>query len=425
VKWALPVTVADQAVSNASNVLLPVLVSRSGSTRDLGIFALVFSSYSLVLGLSRVIGGELLLSVVTPEEQQHAKTSGFAFVCWLSAWTGLALLLVAPGAGIVLGRSAAISLCIVGASMPFLLAQDYSRYFAFREQRPHAALFLDSAWLVAFIVLAYLFRDLANPTSLLACWGLAAAFSSLLAMVLFGRRLIGSALLKSTRSRARTWRQANWMVGWRFAADYVVTMGSYQLMILLVAAVGGVTVAGVLRGAQVLLGPIGVIFAGVGVFVIPRIAGQGRTAREAIRPALLTSALMLPVAVVWIAFLLWLPNTIGIQLLGPSWFSVRDSLPAIAPSMIGAALYTGPLYALRALRSARVLLRTVVVACIPAVVLPGVGAWLDGARGFGVGYSGSAFISAAGLWLALLVSVPADATAANCHSASTPRPGAP
>ena len=93
VGWGL----GDQALSSMTNFAVGILVARSVSVADFGAYALAFSAYCFILGISRALATEpfAVRFVISEPEQLHRARVGVAGVALL---TGVAFLAAGAGA---------------------------------------------------------------------------------------------------------------------------------------------------------------------------------------------------------------------------------------------------------------------------------------------------------------------------------------
>jgi O-antigen/teichoic acid export membrane protein len=113
----------------------------------------------------------------------------------------------------------------------------------------------------------------------------------------------------------------------------VINGANHQLTLVLVAALGGLSVVGTLRGGQILTAPTTVLALSTMAFVIPELARRPAImGRQLIRMGLTISAAVTALVVVLGAGLLLIPESVGRLLLGEAWAGTATIL---VPTVIG------------------------------------------------------------------------------------------
>ena len=180
----------DQGLSSLTNAALSVVVARSVSELDFGGFALAFTVFSVVVGLSRNLAtGPLPIRFSGATRTSFVGAAGGALgtaLCFGVA-TGIGSVLV----GLLMGGVAGSSLVALGVILPGLLVQDAWRQVFFAQGRPAAAALNDAAWAVlqvGAVALLLLPGHVDSAWPLILAWGGAA---------------LGAALLGTAQSSAR------------------------------------------------------------------------------------------------------------------------------------------------------------------------------------------------------------------------------
>jgi O-antigen/teichoic acid export membrane protein len=186
----------------------------------------------------------------------------------------------------------------------------------------------------------------------------------------------------------------------RFAGQFGVTLASGQAALYLVGAIGGLAAVGVIRAAQVLLGPLNILFMGSGLFAVPEASRRARSGSiaDVRRTGVLLAVGLAASVIVWALVVGFLPDRIGRAILPHTWSAARALLPPVALSMVGAGLAQGAETVLRALADARRSLR--------GALIQGVLTILGAVTGATAGISGAAWglaiatsSAAAGWWI--------------------------
>jgi len=326
---------ADQAVSSATNLLLSVLAARALSVDGFGAFSVAFTIYSFLIAGARAM-------ISRPLAVRYAAVGREAYRVAARSATGATVLLgiacgvvVAGGGLFFLGRPLGTSLLWMGLLMPGLMLQDMWRMVFITEGRPRAAFINDSVWAVVQfgLVMAFIVADEQTAASLLIAWGGAALLVALLGMVQFrGRPMF--------RSSVR-WVAAQRDLLKYYLASFLTIMGASQLTLLLIAGLGSPADVGALRAAQVILGPLNLLTYALQAFAIPEIARRRLGGRRGIQAALALSAILVLANIVWGTVALTLPDQVGVYLLGDTWSSAEDVLPASLVGVVASAVGFG------------------------------------------------------------------------------------
>lgn len=338
VAGALGWTGLAQALSSISNLLFSAVAGRAGGSVGLGRFAIVLAAYVIALGFLRELLTEPYLTDKGEERSEEAFTAAAAY--------GIVVALVLGAVGAMLGQTSLLAGAVV---LPVLLTQDALRFVAFRRGRPRVAAELDALWVAAGLVAFGLAATLSS-TGTIYLWGVGAAVGV----------AWGSYRLRIGRTRltlASSWASGQIReVGGHFVgAGLLYTAGTHGLL-LVFAALLGESALGMIRAAQVLFGPIGLIVTGLGFYWLPRLPRRG--------PGLWEQAAMQVPAV-----------TSGIALcLAPFLFVFRDpildvlfdgalTIPTVIAGAIGGqtvlvAAWSGVMFILRSARAGRAVLRS-------------------------------------------------------------------
>ena len=383
--------VADQAVSSLTNFGLGLAVARAVTPHDFGRFSVTFSAYLVALGISRAFATDPLI----------AKYSGSLTTEWRSAVeksSGTALLV-----GLVLGAlsvalatllvSFRLPLILLGAALPGLLLQDSYRVGFFASSRPDKAFWNDVVWfagLLAGVLTLTLFWEPAL-SGLLFAWGAAGTIAGLTGA--FQMRLWPKVRY------ARHWFVSNRDLGPRYCGEFLLGAGGSQLSIFGVGAVAGLPAAGALRGAQILLGAVNVVFQGIQSTQTPeavKLANRDINSLNA-RSKLLSLGLA-SVAAAWTIAVLVIPDDVGMLLMGSNWHGASSVLLPVGIAMSGAGVVAGAVIGLRGMGAAPYSVRAQAVAAPSTLILIVGGAFIGGARGAAIGMAFAGIFASAVWW---------------------------
>ncbi len=383
---------ADQAVSSATNLLLSVLAARALSVDGFGAFSVAFTIYSfLIAGGRAMISRPLAVRYAGagPERYRVAAQSATG----ASVLLGVAAGLVVAVAGLFfLGGPLGTSLLWMGVLMPGLLLQDMWRMVFITEGRPRAAFVNDSVWGVVQVglVAAFIALDRQSAATLLLGWGGAAFLVALLGMRQF-------------RGRPKLRTSLRWVGEQRdllkyYLASFLAIMGASQITLLLIAGLGSPADVGALRAAQVVLGPLNLMTYALQAFAVPEIARRRPGGRRGLQVAMVLSGVLVLASLVWGIAAVALPDRVGVFLLGDTWTSAEEVLPATLVGVVTIAVAFGANTLLVALGYAKETFR------INAMLAPGfllfglTGLELGGAAGAALGLSLAQVVVAPALW---------------------------
>jgi hypothetical protein len=397
--------IADQALSSLVNLLVGVAVARAVSPHEFGAFALVLTVYWVALGVNRALVCEPYVvrygSLTVPPLPELRAASGTSFA--LGAVVGFACL----GFATVAGGALRPSLIGLAPVLCLLLGQDFVRSASFATRRPSVAFGADAIWLLAFLsgweILAS--TDNVGAVSVIVVWGAAAGVGSG-----FGLARLG--FLPRVRG-TRRWLRRHRDIAPRFLIEAIAAGLSFQLSLLVVGAIAGLDAVGAMRGAQVLFGPWQVLLMGTGLFALPEAA---RLLHERGASALLpfvrtVGGALAAVALVWGIALSFLPDSIGVRILGMSWFGAERLIVVTGLALATLSAIAGAALGLRALAAVE---RSVPAQLVTSAMIVGgaaAGAWTDGARGALLGIAVAGVVAAALWWWQLGLACRVRATA--------------
>jgi O-antigen/teichoic acid export membrane protein len=324
-------SITDQVLSSLSNFALSVLVARQVSADQYGAFALAFTLYGYLVTVSRLLVSQPLairFSGAEPTDfvQAARQSTGAALLVGLLPAAGMAL------TGLLVSSTVAETLVVTAAVLPGLLLQDSWRTVFIASGRPAAAAANDAFWGVAQIAGVVAVTRLGHRSAVgyLLAWGLAGCAAAALGAV--------QASFGPAPQHAWRWLKSHWDLTRYFVSELAVINGATQLMLVLVAAIGGLAVVGALRGAQVFTGPVQILALSGIAFVTPELARRPWiVGPRLMRAGLGVSAAAEVPTIAWAILLLLLPESLGRQLMGDTWAGVQ---PILVPTVVGMVLAT-------------------------------------------------------------------------------------
>ncbi|TCC51350.1 hypothetical protein E0H75_14650 [Kribbella capetownensis] len=380
--WGL----ADQALSSLSNLAVGVVVARSSTVADFGVYALAFGGYTIALNVSRAVATEPLAvrhsGERTPDWERAVRASTATALL-----AGFLAMLVGLGIAAFPGVPSKGVLLAFAVTMPGLLLQDAWRWAFFVVGEGQKALVNDLIWLLAMLVIfggLYL-TDTASAFTLTFAWGLGAVIAAVA-----GRFQAG---ISPRRQLIREWVRRNWDLTPKYMGEMLAVSGTIQVYMLGITAAAGLAATAGIRGAQVLLGPVNVLNQGIRMISVPEAA---RALRHSYRRLWLVGLVIsLGVgagALAWGAVFLLLPDVVGRQLLGPGvWAQAHTVLiPVILLQALGAS-NAGAFAILRALAAATRGLRVRLISSVILITFGVGGAVLADAKGAAWGLATASF----------------------------------
>jgi O-antigen/teichoic acid export membrane protein len=341
-------TMADQIVSSGTNFVVAVLVARSVTTAEFGSFGLLVVVFMVLIGISRAWTTEpLAIRCSAPRDF----ADGVPFV----AGTALALgvcggVSLVVGAAILRGLSA--SVMTMSLFLPVLLLQDALRVSLIVTGRARAATANDAVWFVVSAVVLAASASTLTVATAVGFWGVGALIAAVLGLAQLRLRHLG---------QPGAWVRRHRDLGWRFSVEYLAAASIGHLLVLIVGATAGLAGAGAIRGAQVLLGPVTVLFAAVALQAVPHLSSSAGDVGSVWRLSIRLSAGLATIAAVASGVLLALPASVGEAILGDTWSPARDLLDVYLLYWIAIGISGGASIGLRSLALAR---RTLVVQLI-------------------------------------------------------------
>ena len=368
--------VGDQAVSSLTNFLMGVAVARHVSTRELGAFFIVFSTYLIVLALARPVTTQPLLirySTAQEHEWREASRAATGTAAVIGVISGGAVVLV--GWLIVRGPLGA-SLIALGLALPGLVVQETWRGVFFAGSRGQHALLNDLIWGLTLLgLLSVMFAaGMTSTPAIVGAWGASATIAAVAGII--QARFVPSPRL------ARSWYTRGSDLSLPLLGDSAIRIGANALSWYLVGVIAGLAAVGALKGTQLLLGPTNVIVMGVGLAALPESARNLAQSTTSLRHTMVVIASVSAASVLaWGAVLFFLPEGVGKQLLGASWEDARSLLGPTIIAFTFSAIEIGARSGLLALADSRRVLMTGAMEAVILLSAVSVGAAWDGARG--------------------------------------------
>ncbi len=173
--------IADQAVSSLSNLVVSVLIARSVDETAFGGFAVAFTIFALLTGISRAcVTFPLGVRFADAPADRFAFAAASALGCSLlvSTVAGVCCLTV----GLLIGGASGAALTALGVVFPGLILQEAWRNVFIAEGRASAAAFNTVFWAVTQVIAVWALLTFGKPTIflLVLVWGGSAMAAALL-----------------------------------------------------------------------------------------------------------------------------------------------------------------------------------------------------------------------------------------------------
>ncbi|WP_327352044.1 hypothetical protein [Streptomyces sp. NBC_01304] len=387
--WGL----ADQAVCSMTNFAVGLYVARSLGLAAFGVFSLAWVTYGVVLNVSRGLATDPLVVRFSgvPEWSWRAavaRSSGTAL------GVGAAIGAVCLAVGLSLGGHLGPAFAALGVVLPGLLLQDAWRYSFFAAGTGRKAFVNDVLGGVALVPALVVAARVGSVQAFVLAWGAAAAVAA-------GYGCFQSRI-RPRPAEARAWLREQRDLGYRYLAENVGVSGAAQLRAYGLGAIVGVSAVGVVRGAELLLGPFLAVLMGLSLVTVPEAARVLRQAPHRLaRFCFLLSGSLACAALLWGVALLLVPDRAGELVLGDVWRSASGLIVPAALGLAGSGLGVGAAAGLRALAAARRSLRAQLFASTCYVGGGLGGAVAAGALGSAWGVAAATACSSAVWWLQL------------------------
>ena len=387
--WAF----ADQLLSSGTNFLLGLLVARTVGVRDLGAFSVAYATFTFSLGGVRSVATELLVI-------RHSALSAHEWRDGIKRAAGTALLagiVIGAGsliAGAILGGAVGTVLTILGVSLPFLLVQDVSRFALLARERGAAAFVSDAAWAAVMFTAFALLRNagVASVTWFTLSWAAAGCVAAAVG-------LLQLKLLPGGPIAAITWIRSHSDIAPRFLAEFAITTGVSMMTVFAIGGIAGLDDLGRLRAAEILLGPLNIMFGGVGLVATAEGVRSLRDSPRRLAHGCRRLSLALAAGVLaWGMIVLFVPRGIGESVLRANWDAGRSLVPPLLISFVGYASTFGGSVGLHCLAAARRSLRARCIEGVLTFFFGLGGAYLAGATGVAWGYAVAGSLKSVNAW---------------------------
>jgi O-antigen/teichoic acid export membrane protein len=326
---------ACQACTAAGNFGLVVLAAHVIGPAGLGVVAVGFTAYLVVLGLARgLVANPLTAQTAADSAAERSETARFALSLTALATVAVGCVVAAIGAG--LPGEVGQSLLLFAPWLVPALVHDLGRSILFRDGRGRDAFVGDGTWLLVMGAMTPIAFAAGSIWAVTACWGAGALAGA--SVILWRLRWRPSSLRRSYR----WWKADAWPFGrWMVMAGALYGVASYA-SVLAMSGILGSREFGALRAVQSVYSPLTLIGPAValpGLPIISRVLASSR--RRAFRIAWQLAALTTLATGAYLGFVYGLPNLLS--------FVFGDEFGAFRSIMVPlgiAQLFTAPGFAL-------------------------------------------------------------------------------
>jgi len=314
--------ISAQAVNTLGNVALSLLVARESSAVEYGGWAIAYGIYILCLGIFKAtVSTSLLIDEnAGAGGYRRAGSSNVSVALLVGFVGGLVMYLVS----LLTSESVGLPLVLFALLLPGLLLHDALRYVFIKMSKASWTLAIDGLWFViqicAFVWLISI--NAATMTSLTLAWGVSAT--------VVGLAVCCAARLRFSFREPITFFSRSKGVTTKLLVDSIINTGTVALVPIAVGAVVSIEAAGFYRAGLTLLGPVGLLIAGLSPFLTVDAVGKLTSFRIAVRMA---TKWILGITVISIPYCLavtLIPDSVGEKAMGEVWLGISGYLLAFA-----------------------------------------------------------------------------------------------
>lgn len=377
--WSL----VAQGLASANGLVTAILAARSMPTVEFGLFAALMTLTVMLVGMVSAFLSQPLLLTRGGDSEITAQARSTL----LAALATGALLGVGLAVASLVFDDVRTGLLVLAVSFPLVVVCDAFRYIATFLGHAGKAALADALRLVLFIglygVLYAGSRQDANSLTVLWC-GCA---------VVVGTYAVVAGLRLTRRSPVdlRQFTRVKFL-GYQFSLEYFIGIFGNAVPTLSLGWFVSVEAIGHFRGVSTLFGPILVLATSAVIVMAPYLVRRTPAERTPILIGM--AAVFNGATLLWMAILLWIPDSVGRELLGDAWAGSSELIVPAALQMVGIGLLTT---AQTGIRVARPRMSFMMNVC--AVIASGgsflIGVLIDGLHGALWGFGVGAFLAAA------------------------------
>ncbi|MHC9291446.1 hypothetical protein ACRCUN_03220 [Mycobacterium sp. LTG2003] len=312
-------TTLDQLLSSTSNALLLFVLAQVATVSEFGVVSLQIAIVMAWIGFNRGAVGTPILLVSNLSKREILAEGGYATAFSVVSGTGAIVAILAVG---LAARDVAMAVALA-VVIPVVLAQDVARYPAIAGGRPLVAVVADAGWAFGMAVLfaANIAGAGISVVTAILLWGVLGLLSATV--------LVAGTPIRPHLDRIGSWWKMYSPARIRFGATYATVALSTAATAGLVTVIAGADVAGGLRGASSLFGPIMMLIMAVPMVFVPHVRRTEASPRAQWWLLIKTSSITSTLAVAATALVLVVPAHMGVWILGQTWASAVTAVPFI------------------------------------------------------------------------------------------------
>ncbi len=385
-------SVIDQILCSAGNFLILLAALHLLDLPGVAACTLAYTAITLVLSIVRPLVLTPLVIRFTPatDAERHRASS---MAAGASLLIGVATIVGAAAASLVLPRSAAAIVLAAAVAVPPILVQDAWRYHCFASGRPWSAALNDSICLVATasLLVGHVAFGEAGVASLILVWGAGAGCGAMVGCVQLGLR-------PAWRSGMR-WIREHRDLGAPLAGAGLIMQSVGRIAPILIGAIVGMAALGRVSAAQSLMLPMNTLLTAAAAFMLPESARRLREhGPEHVFSCLIRLCAGLALMVTLFATVVrLLPDAIGRTYAGGSWDEAVPMLIPVAGWTLGIALSYGSWIGLQTYGRSKDVLVVSVIQGTLQIVGAAIGASTAGLQGGAWGITAGSLASS-GVW---------------------------
>lgn len=346
IAWGL----VDQGASSVTNFGLSVLAARLLGPSGLGVIAIGFSAYLIILGFERALLAEPAV-IVSSAKSQGARDGTTRSVVAANIMFGCLGTLALLSLGFSIGGRIGRGLVLFAPWLIPALLQDLWRMLLFRDGRGFAAASNDGFWVIGMLLGLPLAWNVRTDWAIAAWWGLGATCGGIAGFIQLRKRV------ESPREAWLWITREAWPLGRWFAAEGAVYTAASQFVVFLVGGLLGTQAVGGLRSVQILFAPFALLGPAFALPGLPLIAGAlQRSTEVGWRLALRLSAVLTVLAVGYLLASLVAGERLLSVLLGRDFVRYGYLIWPVGVQQVLSATSSGFFLLLKAARRGRALL---------------------------------------------------------------------
>jgi hypothetical protein len=322
--WHLGLGVVDAAVPSLGNLGVSVVAAHSMPLADFGVFSTLLLVLTVLVGLSRSVHGDVLVLTASKDMAMQTERVRESLSSVLRSGLGAGLCLVVVGIVATIAAPRVPwgpGLVASGAVLPVLVTQDHYRWIAYARGRTAESVLNGAVWLVTalFAMVVAASASASVPAAIgLILWGTAAATGGAVAALLLG--------VAPGLRHGGSWLAENRGLATHLAQDFTLLQASAQGALILLAALTSAADIGLLRKAQIWLGPVTMVTTGLLSSLQAMLARRYDRSRPTgvARVAVSVGAVATVGAVAYGCVVFWLPTSWSEVLVGGNWPDARS-----------------------------------------------------------------------------------------------------